>query len=181
MLKFNKKSWYIIQIFSGFEENVVKHIHEYIKKYNLEDLFEKILIPKEKMIKKYIDYNHNKKNNFFSGYILIKMIMNNKSWHFLRSIPRVIGFIGGSVYNPLSISDKEIIFFINNFKKKINKKKPRISFKIGEIVRVNNGPFKNFNVVIEKIDYEKSRLKVKILLFGRSNSIELDLNQIEKD
>ncbi len=177
-----KKNWYVIQVFSSFENKAVKSLKDYIKLYGLKDDFGDILIPTEEVIeiKKGIRKKSNRK--FYPGYFLINMVMSDKNWYLIRKVPKIIGFIGGNLGHPCPISDKEI----KDIKDKLNKIKsgkprPKILFECGELVRVNSGPFSDFNGTVEEIDYDKNRLKVSVLIFGRSTPVELDFSQVEKN
>ncbi len=174
------KKWYVIQVFSNSENKVVDKLKNYIKLNKLENYFGDILIPTEKVleIKKGIRIKSDRK--IYPGYFFINMVMNKKNWSLIKSIPKIIGFIGGDYKSSFPINDKEI----NIIKKKLNnfnKPKPKILFKIGELVRINNGPFSDFTGTVEEIDYDKNRLKVFVLIFGRSTPVELDFSQVEKD
>jgi transcriptional antiterminator NusG len=117
---------------------------------------------------------------FFPGYVLVQMLMNDDTWHLVRSIPRVMGFIGGTSDRPAPISDKEADAILNRLQESTDKPRPKTLFEPGEVVRVTDGPFADFNGVVEAVDYEKSRLKVSVLIFGRSTPVELDFGQVEK-
>ncbi|WP_343183117.1 transcription termination/antitermination protein NusG [Buchnera aphidicola (Neophyllaphis podocarpi)] len=175
-----KKRWYVIQAFSGFEGKVAKSIKEYIKLNKKEKLFGKIMVPKEEVIE--IRGGHRRKSEykFFPGYVLIQMIMNDESWHLIRSVPRVMSFIGGTSDKPSPISNKEVNLILNRIKKAGEKPRPKTLFEPGEMVRVKDGPFADFNGVVEEVDYEKNRLKVSVSIFGRSTPVELDFGQVEK-
>jgi len=176
-----KKKWYAIQIYSGNEDKVVQSIKDSIQEKKIKKLFSKILVPSEEVIE--IKKGKRKKSNqkFFPGYVLIKMIMNEKSWHLIKSTPKVIGFIGGSSENPFPIHKKEIQKINKKLKKIGNKPRPKTLFEPGENVRVNSGPFSDFNGIVEEVDYDKNRLKVSVSIFGRSTPVELDFNQVEKN
>ncbi len=180
MLSFKKKNWYIIQVFSSFEKKTVKLLRDYIKLYNLEDDFGDILIPTEEVMEIKNGIRKKSERKFFPGYFLINMVMNDKNWYLVRSIPRIIGFIGGELGNPFPISDEEISLIKDKLNKVVGKIKPKILFEYGELVRVNSGPFSDFNGTVEEIDYDKNRLKVAVLIFGRSTPVELDFSQVEK-
>ncbi|MCW5197018.1 transcription termination/antitermination protein NusG [Buchnera aphidicola] len=173
--------WYVIQVFSGCENSIVRKLKQQIQIKKINTLFKKILIPTEKVI----EINNGKKKEvkyrFFPGYILIKMFMNEKSWHIVRNIPKVIRFIGGTPNKPTYINDheiKNIIYKFNQIKPII---KPKILFEIGEIVKVKDGPFADFSGVVETADYNKNQLKVLVSIFGRSTPIELDFEQVKKN
>ncbi|ARC54628.1 transcription antiterminator NusG [Candidatus Riesia pthiripubis] len=175
-----KMKWYVIQSFSGFETKVLQSLKRRIALYSMKKKFGKILIPKEEVIEIKNGQKRKSERKFFPGYILINMIMDEKSWHLVKNIPKVIGFIGGTPDNPTSIDEKEVISVINRLEQSGDKPKPKILFEPGEVIRVNSGPFADFNGVTEEVDYEKSRLKVSVSIFGRSTPVELDFNQVEK-
>ncbi|CAL4318266.1 Transcription termination/antitermination protein NusG [Buchnera aphidicola (Neophyllaphis podocarpi)] len=175
-----KKRWYVIQAFSGFEGKVAKSIKEYIKLNKKEKLFGKIMVPKEEVIEIRGGYRRKSEYKFFPGYVLIQMIMNDESWHLIRSVPRVMSFIGGTSDKPSPISNKEVNLILNRIKKAGEKPRPKTLFEPGEMVRVKDGPFADFNGVVEEVDYEKNRLKVSVSIFGRSTPVELDFGQVEK-
>lgn len=177
-----KKHWYVIQVFSGFENRVVQSLREHIKFHsnNVQELFGDIVVPTEEVIEIRGGIRRKSERKFFPGYILIQMFMNDTSWYLVRSIPRVMGFIGGSSNHPLPISEKEISIIINRLQQIGNKPRPKIIFEPGELVRVNDGPFSDFNGVVEEVDYEKNRLKVLVSIFGRTTPVELNFSQIEK-
>jgi transcriptional antiterminator NusG len=118
---------------------------------------------------------------FFPGYVLVNMEMNDDTWHLVKSVPKVMGFIGGSSDRPAPISDKEADAILQRVQEGVDKPRPKVLFEPGEVVRVTDGPFNDFNGVVEDVDYDKSRLKVAVLIFGRSTPVELEFGQVEKD
>ncbi|CAL1329043.1 transcription termination/antitermination protein NusG [Candidatus Providencia siddallii] len=175
-----KKRWYVIQTFSGFESRVAQSLQEYIKIHYMENYFGEILVPTEEVVEIRSGQRRKSERKFFPGYVLVQMIMNDNSWYLVRSVPRVMGFIGGTSDKPAPISDKEVDLITNRLQKAGDKPRPKILFEPGEIIRVSEGPFVDFNGVVEEIDYEKSRLKVSISIFGRATTVELNFSQIEK-
>ncbi len=180
-MNIKKKSWYVIQVFSNFENKVIKTLKKYIKLYKLEKEIGDILIPTEEIIEIKKGIRKKSEKKFFPGYFLINMIMNNKNWYLIRKIPRIIGFIGGNLGNPIPVKDNEIKIIKDKLNKIIGKPRPKILFEYGELVRVNSGPFCDFSGTVEEIDYDKNRLKVSVLIFGRSTPVELDFSQVEKN
>ena len=164
-----KKRWYVVQAFSGFEGRVATSLREYIKLQNMEELFGEVMVPTEEVVEIRGGQRRKSERNFFPGYVLVQMVMNDASWHLVRSVPRVMGFIGGTSDRPAPISDKEV-----------DEPRPKTMFEPGEMVRVSDGPFADFNGVVEEVDYEKSRLKVSVSIFGRATPVELDFAQVEK-
>ncbi len=176
-----KKLWYVVQVFSNFEDKVIESLKDYIKLYKLEDDFGEILIPTEEVIEIKNGVKKKSKKKFFPGYFLINMVMNNKNWYLIRNIPKIVGFIGGDLGNPFPVSEKEIKVIKNKLNKIVGKPRPKILFEYGELIRINNGPFCDFSGTVEEIDYDKNRLKVSVLIFGRSTPVELDFSQVEKN
>ncbi|WP_343192641.1 transcription termination/antitermination protein NusG [Buchnera aphidicola (Taiwanaphis decaspermi)] len=176
-----QKKWYVIQAFSGFENKVVKSIKEHIKQKKLESFFGDIIVPSEEVVEIKKGQRKKSKYKFFPGYVLINMTMNNYTWHTIRKLPKVLGFVGGRSDKPSFISTKEINIILNKLKKIGNKPRPKRLFEPGEMVRVNHGPFSDFNGIVEEIDYEKNRLKVSVSIFGRSTPVELDFSHVEKN
>lgn len=175
-----KKRWYVFQTFSGFENKVAQSLKDHIKLHNMQNFFENILIPTEEVVEIKNGKRRKSERRFFPGYILVKMIMNDNSWHLVRKIPKVMGFVGGSSDQPSPISNKEVKSIINRLQKIGDKPRPKTLFEPGEVIRVNDGPFSDFNGTVEEVDYEKSRLKVSVSIFGRATPVELDFRQVEK-
>ncbi|CRK85927.1 Transcription termination/antitermination protein NusG [Candidatus Providencia siddallii] len=176
----SKKRWYVIQTFSGFEIRVAQSLREHIKIHSMENYFGEVLVPTEDVVEIRNGIRRKSERKFFPGYILVQMVINNDSWYLVRSVPRVMGFVGGTSDRPSPISDKEVNAIINRLQQAGDKPKPKIIFEPGEMIRVSEGPFSDFNGVVEEIDYEKSRLKVSISIFGRATTVELDFSQVEK-
>lgn len=176
-----KRKWYVFQAFSGFENRVAQSLREHIKFNKMEELFGDIMIPTEEVVEIRSGQRRKSERKFFPGYILINMTMNDASWHLVRSIPRVIGFIGGTPDRPLPISEKEVNKIINRLQQIGDKPRPKTLFEPGEVIRVKDGPFADFNGIVEEVDYEKSRLKVSVSIFGRATPVELDFSQVEKN
>jgi transcriptional antiterminator NusG len=175
-----KMRWYVVQAFSGFEGRVQKTLLEHIKIHNMEEYFGEILVPTEEVVEMRAGQRRKSERKFFPGYVLVQMVMNDSSWHLVSSLPRVLGFIGGTKERPAPISQKEADRILNRLQDAIDKPRPKTLFEVGEVVRVSDGPFADFNGVVEEVDYEKSRLKVSVLIFGRSTPVELDFGQVEK-
>ncbi|VFP80951.1 Transcription termination/antitermination protein NusG [Buchnera aphidicola (Cinara kochiana kochiana)] len=176
----DKKKWYVLQAFSGFENKVAQSIlnNKTIKK--MQDIFGQVIVPSEEVIEIRKGQRKKSDSKFFPGYILIEMIMNNDSWHLIKNLPKVLGFVGGTAEKPTPISTREINIILKKLKKIGNKPRPKKIFEPGENIRVNDGPFSDFNGIVETVDYEKNRLKVSVSIFGRSTPVELSFNQVEK-
>jgi transcriptional antiterminator NusG len=159
----------------------MRTIQERIKRYDLEEFFGEILVPTEEVVEMRDGKKRKSDRKFFPGYVLVQMEMNNASWHLVKESPRVLGFIGGTSDKPASISDKEANAILQRVEDGVDKPRPKILFEPGEVVRVNDGPFTDFNGVVEEVNYEKSRLRVSVLIFGRSTPVELEFGQVEKE
>lgn len=175
-----KMRWYVVQAFSGFEGRVAQSLKEHIKMHEMEELFGEVLVPTEEVVEMRAGQRRKSERKFFPGYVLVQMIMNDQSWHLVRNIPRVMGFIGGTSDRPAPISQKEADAILNRLQESAESPRHRTLFEPGEVVRVNEGPFADFNGTVEEVDYEKSRLKVSVMIFGRSTPVELDFGQVEK-
>lgn len=175
-----KKRWYVIQVFSSFEARVAKSLREHIKLHAIKSKFGKVIVPTEEVMEIRGGQSRKSERKFFPGYVLVQMTMDDDSWHLVRSVPRVMGFIGGTPDRPAPISDKEVDAIMNRLQKAGDKPRPKTLFEPGEMIRVSDGPFADFNGVVEEVDYEKSRLKVSVSIFGRATPVELDFSQVEK-
>ncbi|KMV29533.1 transcription termination/antitermination protein NusG [Photobacterium swingsii] len=175
-----KKRWYVVQAFSGFEGRVAQSLREHIKMHGMEDLFDEVLVPTEEVVEVRAGQRRKSERKFFPGYVLVQMVMNDESWHLVRSIPRVMGFIGGTSDRPAPISDKEAAAILNRLEKASESPIHKTVFEPGEVVRVTDGPFADFNGTVEEVDYDKSRIKVSVSIFGRATPVELEFGQVEK-
>lgn len=174
------KRWYVIHAYSGFENYVIRALRERIRLKGLEDKFGEIIVPTEEVIEMRAGQKRKSERKFFPGYVLVHMEMNEITWHLVRSVPRVLGFIGGTAEKPAPITDKEAAAILRRVEEGENKPKPKVLFEPGEVVRVIEGPFADFNGVVEDVNYEKSRLRVSVLIFGRATPVELEFGQVEK-
>ncbi|MGH8475430.1 MAG: transcription termination/antitermination protein NusG [Methylococcales bacterium] len=172
--------WYVVHAYSNYENHVKRSIEERVRREGLAHLFGKILVPTEEVVEMRMGQQRKSDRKFFPGYVLVQMELNDETWHLVRDIPRVLGFIGGSSDKPAPISDKEAEAILSRVEEGANKPKPKVLFEAGEVVRVVDGPFKDFNGVVEQVNYEKSRLTVSVLIFGRSTPVELNFGQVEK-
>ncbi len=174
------KRWYVIHAYSGFEDYVVKALAERIRLKNSESSFGEIIVPTEEVVEMKAGQKRKSERKFFPGYVLVQMEMNEETWHLVKSVPRVLGFIGGTAEKPAPISDKEATAILRRVQEGENKPKPKVLFEPGEVVRVTDGPFADFNGVVEDVNYDKSRLRVSVSIFGRSTPVELEFGQVEK-
>jgi transcriptional antiterminator NusG len=172
--------WYVVHAYSNFENKVKQSLDERIKREGLEQYFGKILVPTEEIVEMRMGQQRKSERKFFPGYVLVQMELTDETWHLVRDTPRVLGFIGGTSDRPSPISDKEAMAILNRVEEGVNKPRPKILFEVGEVVRVIEGPFKDFNGVVEEVNYEKNKLKISVLIFGRSTTVELGFGQVEK-
>jgi transcriptional antiterminator NusG len=172
--------WYVVHAYSNFENKVKLALEDRIKREGLEDLFGKILVPTEEIIEMRMGQQRKSERKFFPGYVLVQMELTDETWHLVKDVPRVLGFIGGTSDRPAPISEKEAMAILNRVEEGVNKPRPKVLFEAGEVVRVVDGPFKDFNGVVEEVNYEKNKLKISVLIFGRSTSVELGFGQVDK-
>ena len=176
-----KMRWYVVQVFSGFEQRVAESLNEQIELQNMTEYFGEVLVPKEK-VKEYKDgKKRESERKFFPGYVFIQMVMNEKSWLLVRHVDRVLGFVGGSVDKPRPIYDAEAERILNRLRETEDSPRPKTMFEVGEIVRACDGAFKDFSGTVEAVDYEKNRITVSIAIFGRATPVELEFSQVEKE
>jgi transcription termination/antitermination protein NusG len=171
--------WYVIHVYSGFEKKVAAAIREQAEQKGVADRFEEILVPTEEVVEVKRGAKVSSERKIFPGYVLIKMDLDDETWHLVKNTAKVTGFLGGRG-KPLPISDAEAARIIHQIQEGIERPKPSITFEIGEQVRVSDGPFTSFNGVVEEVDEEKSRVKVAVSIFGRATPVELEYSQVEK-
>ncbi|MBI5752102.1 MAG: transcription termination/antitermination protein NusG [Hydrogenophilales bacterium] len=174
------KRWYVVHTYSGFEKSVQRTLDERIKREHLEDKFGQILVPVEEVIEMKAGQKAISERKFFPGYVLVEMEMTEQTWHLVKDVPKVTGFIGGSAAKPTPITEKEVQALMQQIQEGVEKPKPKVLYEVGEAVRVTEGPFTDFHGNVEEINYDKSKLRVSVLIFGRSTPVELDFGQVEK-
>lgn len=174
------KQWYVVHAYSNYEQKVCLSLQERIERFGMEQYFGEILVPTETVIEMRKGQKRQSSRKFFPGYVLVEMEMNDDSWHLVKETPKVLGFIGGTKENPAPITDKEAQAILQRVHDGENAPKPKILFNIGEMVRVIDGPFADFNGEVEEINYEKSKIRVAVSIFGRSTPVELNFGQVEK-
>jgi len=172
--------WYVAHAYSGFESQVKRSLEERVRLMGLEHKFGEILVPTEEVVEIRSGQKRKSERKFFPGYVLVQMEMDDETWHLVRHIPRVLGFIGGTPDQPAPISDKEADSILQRIQEGSDKPRPKVLFEPGEVIRVTEGPFADFNGVVEEVNYEKNRLRVAVLIFGRSTPVDLDFKQVEK-
>ncbi len=176
-----KKRWYVVHAYSGFEAFVMRELRERIARSGMADKFGEIMVPTEEVVEMRAGQKRKSARKFFPGYVLVQMVMDDETWHLIKEVPRVLGFIGGTGQRPAPITDKEANAILNRVEEGVSKPRPKVLFEPGEVVRVNDGPFADFSGVVEEVNYEKNRLRVAVLIFGRSTPVELEFSQVEKE
>ncbi|WP_263081714.1 transcription termination/antitermination protein NusG [Endozoicomonas sp. Mp262] len=174
------KRWYVVHAYSGYEKQVMRSLKDRVTLHGMEELFGEILVPTEEVVEIRNGQKRKSERKFFPGYVLVQMEMNDDSWHLIKDTPRVMGFIGGTADKPAPITEKEADAILQRVHEGVDKPRPKTLFEPGEMVRVIEGPFADFNGVVEVVNYEKSRLHVAVMIFGRSTPVELDFSQVEK-
>ncbi len=174
------KRWYVIHAYSGYEKQVMRSLQERIALAGMEDQFGDILVPTEEVVEMRGGQKRKSERKFFPGYVLVQMEMNEGTWHLVKATPRVLGFIGGTADKPAPITDREAETILRRVADGSDQPKPKTLFEPGEVVRVVDGPFADFNGVVEEVNYEKSRVQVAVLIFGRPTPVELEFGQVEK-
>lgn len=175
-----KKQWFVVQAYSGFEPYVKKALERNIIDHGLEDRFGRILVPTEEVVEMRAGQKRKSERKFFPGYVFVEMVMDENTWHMVRHTPKVIGFIGGVSDKPAPITEREVRTIVDRMEDSVDKPRPKVLFENGEVVRITEGPFADFNGVVEEVYYEKSRLRVAVLILGRSTPVELEFSQVEK-
>ena len=174
------KRWYVVHAYSGYEKQVKRSLEDRIERAAMQDMFGEVLVPTEEVVEMKGGQKRRSDRKFFPGYVLVQMEMTDETWHLVKDVPKVMGFIGGTAEKPAAISQKEADSILNRLQEGVDKPRPKVLFEPGEMVRVVDGPFNDFNGVVEDVDYDKSRLKVAVLIFGRSTPVELEFHQVEK-
>ena len=183
------KRWYVVHAYSGFENQVKRALEERIRRAGMEDRFGDVLVPTEEVVEMRGGQKRRSERKFFPGYVLVqietheeggKLKIDDESWHLVKETSKVMGFIGGTADRPMPIKDTEADAILRRVQEGVDKPRPKVLFEPGELVRVTEGPFNDFNGTVEEVNYEKSRLRVAVLIFGRSTPVELEFGQVEK-
>ena len=174
------KRWYVVHAFSGFEKSVQRALIDRIARSEIATQFGQVLVPVEEVVEMKGGQKAISERKFFPGYVLVEMEMSDDSWHLVKNTDKVTGFVGGSAMKPTPISQKEVDNILHQIQEGVEKPKPKILFEIGEAVRVKEGPFTDFHGNVEDVNYDKSKLRVSVSIFGRPTPVELDFNQVEK-
>lgn len=183
------KRWYVVHAYSGFENQVAKALEARIARFGMQDKFGQVLVPTEEVVEMRSGQKRKSERKFFPGYVLVQIEttdengiprIDNESWHLIKETPKVMGFIGGTAERPLPIKDSEAEAILARVQEGVDKPKPKVLFAPGELVRVIDGPFNDFNGTVEEVNYERNRLRVAVMIFGRSTPVELEFGQVEK-
>ena len=172
--------WYIVHAYSNFEHKVKSSLEERIERMGLQDKFGEILVPTEEVVEMKEGQKRRSERKFFPGYVLVQMDMDDETWHLVKEVPKVLGFIGGSSDRPAPITEEEADRILQRVQEGVDKPRPKVLFDPGEVVRVTDGPFNDFSGVVEQVNYEKNRIQVGVQILGRSTPVELDFGQVEK-
>jgi len=172
--------WYVVHAYSGFEKSVARNLQDRIDRAGMKDRFGEILVPVEEVVEMKGGQKKTAERKFFPGYVLVQMEMDDDTWHLVKSTPKVTGFVGGTATKPAPISEKEVQSILDQMREGVEKPRPKVLFEVGEVVRVIDGPFTDFNGTVEEVNYDKSKLRVSVMIFGRATPVELGFGQVEK-
>jgi transcription termination/antitermination protein NusG len=172
--------WYVVHAYSGMEKAVERNLRERIDRSGMSSKFGRILVPTEEVVELKNGKKSVSERRFFPGYVLVEMVMDDESWHLVKHTNKVTGFVGGAKNRPSPISEAEVMKIVNQMQEGIEKPKPKVEWQVGELVRVKEGPFTDFNGSVEDVNYEKSKVRVSVTIFGRATPVELDFSQVEK-
>jgi len=175
-----EKHWYVVHTYSQFEKSVQRALAERIQREGMQDKFGQILVPVEEVVELKSGQKSISERKFFPGYVLVEMEMTDETWHLVKNTPKVTGFLGGSAMKPTPISEKEVQNIMKQMQAGVEKPRPKVLFEVGELVRVKEGPFTDFNGSVEDVNYDKNKIRVAVTIFGRSTPVELDFGQVEK-
>ncbi len=175
-----RKRWYVVQAYSGMEKSVQRALTERIERADMQDKFGQILVPIEEVVEVKNGQKTVTERRFFPGYVLVEMEMTDETWHLVKNTNKVAGFIGGKSNKPTPIPAREIEKIMQQMQEGIEKPRPKVLYDVGELVRIKDGPFTDFNGSVEEVNYEKSRVRVSVVIFGRSTPVELEFGQVEK-
>ena len=172
--------WYVVHAYSGMEKAVERNILERINRAGMQSKFGRILVPMEEVVEVKNGQKKTTERKFFPGYVLVEMVMDDESWHLVKHTNKVTGFVGGSKNRPAPISEAEVMKIVNQMQEGTDKPRHKVEFMVGEFVRIKDGPFTDFNGSVEDVNYDKSKVRVSVTIFGRATPVELDFSQIEK-
>jgi transcriptional antiterminator NusG len=176
----SNKRWYVVHAYSGMEKAVERNLRERIDRSGLQDKFGRILVPMEEVVELKNGKKSVTERRFFPGYVLVEMEMADETWHLVKHTSKVTGFVGGAKNRPAPISEAEVMKIVHQMQEGVEKPRPKVEWSVGELVRVKEGPFTDFNGAIEDVNYDKSKVRVSVTIFGRATPVELDFSQVEK-
>ena len=174
------KRWFVVHVYSGYEKSIQRSLQERINLAGMQDRYGEILVPVEEVVEMKAGQKNISERKFFPGYIMVEMEMSDETWHLVNSTPKVTGFVGGSAMKPTPISTKEVQNILRQIQEGVEKPRPKVLFENGEAVRVKDGPFTDFHGNVEDVNYDKSKIRVSVSIFGRPTPVELDFSQVEK-
>ena len=174
------KKWFVVHAYSGFEKSVLRALTERIKRSDMTEQFGQILVPVEEVVEMKNGAKAISERKFFPGYVLVEMEMADDTWHLVKHTSKVTGFVGGAKNRPSPISEAEVLKIVHQMQEGVEKPRPKVQWEVGEMVRIKDGPFTDFNGNVEEVNYEKNRLRVSVTIFGRSTPVELEFSQVEK-
>jgi transcription termination/antitermination protein NusG len=172
--------WYVVQAYSGMEKAVERNVQERIARAGMQAKFGRFLVPTEEVVEMKNGQRRTTERKFFPGYVLVEMVMDDESWHLVKHTSKVTGFVGGARNRPVAISEAEVQKIVNQMKDGSDKPRHKVEFTVGEFVRVKEGPFTDFNGTVEEVNYDKSKVRVSVTIFGRATPVELEFAQVEK-
>jgi transcriptional antiterminator NusG len=176
----SNKRWYVVHAYSGMEKAVERNLRERIDRSELQDKFGRILVPMEEVVELKNGKKSVSERRFFPGYVLVEMEMGDDTWHLVKHTSKVTGFVGGAKNRPSPISEAEVMKIVTQMQEGVEKPRPKVQWEVGELVRVKEGPFTDFNGAVEDVNYDKSKVRVSVTIFGRATGVELDFSQVEK-
>jgi transcriptional antiterminator NusG len=172
--------WYVVHAYSGMEKAVERNIKERIARSGMPEMFGEILVPTEEVVEIKNGVKRTSERRFYPGYVLVQMVMNDDTWHLVKHTNKVTGFVGGAKNRPAPISDEDVAKIMGQMEEGVEKPRHKVEFTVGEYVRVKDGPFTDFNGTVEEVNYEKSKVRVSVTIFGRATPVELEFSQVEK-
>ena len=172
--------WFVVHAYSGMEKAVERNLRERIERSGMQSKFGRILVPTEEVVEMKNGKKAVTERRFFPGYVLVEMLMDDESWHLVKNTSKVTGFVGGAKNRPSPISEAEVLKIVTQMQEGVERPRPKVEWVVGELVRVKEGPFTDFNGAIEEVNYEKNKVRVAVTIFGRSTPVELEFSQIEK-
>ncbi len=174
------KRWYVVHAYSGMEKAVERNLRERIDRSEMQDKFGRILVPMEEVVELKNGKKSVSERRFFPGYVLVEMEMGDDTWHLVKHTSKVTGFVGGAKNRPSPISEAEVLKIVHQMQEGVEKPRPKVQWEVGELVRIKEGPFTDFNGAVEDVNYDKSKVRVSVTIFGRATPVELDFAQVEK-